>query len=599
MADSQEGGGPQAATTGDVQMHEAPPRTLGGMLRRIGPGMILAGSIVGSGELIATTSTGAEAGFTLLWLIVIGCLIKVFTQVELGRCAITLGNTTLVTMNNVPGPRLGVQCGSWAARGNWILVFWLAMFLATIGQLGGIVGGVGQALALGFPLTAEGRQYNEELDARVKHKVASAQLAMIRKSLDGDLSPERRAALDEQIESLEQEIGEFAPQIESQQHREAIHTGIASSQAVSDDLTARLAAVGQSDSATAAALRQSLAEVQRELAELDAQRDQVGAIPDPLDHKLWVVITSVLTAGLLVVGQYKFIERFSTIMVASFTLITIVNVVALQFQPEWAVSTQQLLEGMIPRVDDTKSLGIALATFGIIGVGANELIAYPYWCLEKGYARFTGPRDETDTWAQRARGWLRVMQLDAWCSMVVYTFATIAFFILGAAILSTTGLRPEKQEMIRTLAAMYEPVFGATAEILFLVGAFAVLYSTFFVATAGHARTASDAMGVTGMLRLTDRRRKIGIKVFSAVIPLLAGAVYWFYPNPVALVLLGGVMQALMLPMLGCAALYYRYYYGDRRLQPGIVWDACLWISFVGFLVVGVYLAWGQIEKVL
>ena len=47
-------------------------------------GMILAGSIVGSGELVPTR-TGAEAGFHFLWLIIIGCVIKVFTQIELAR----------------------------------------------------------------------------------------------------------------------------------------------------------------------------------------------------------------------------------------------------------------------------------------------------------------------------------------------------------------------------------------------------------------------------------------------------------------------------------------------------------------------------------
>ena len=55
--------------------------------------MIVAGSIVGSGELIATTKTGAEAGFTLLWLILIGCVVKVFVQVELGRRAVITGET--------------------------------------------------------------------------------------------------------------------------------------------------------------------------------------------------------------------------------------------------------------------------------------------------------------------------------------------------------------------------------------------------------------------------------------------------------------------------------------------------------------------------
>ena len=70
------------------------PTTITGILRNVGPGMILAGSIVGSGELIATTRTGAEAHFDFLWLIIIGCIIKVFAQIELGRYAITSGGTT-------------------------------------------------------------------------------------------------------------------------------------------------------------------------------------------------------------------------------------------------------------------------------------------------------------------------------------------------------------------------------------------------------------------------------------------------------------------------------------------------------------------------
>ena len=37
-----------------------PPRTLGRALRQIGPGLILAGAIVGTGELIATTNLGRE-----------------------------------------------------------------------------------------------------------------------------------------------------------------------------------------------------------------------------------------------------------------------------------------------------------------------------------------------------------------------------------------------------------------------------------------------------------------------------------------------------------------------------------------------------------
>ena len=119
-----------------------PPKTFGGVLRQLGPGLIIAGAIVGSGELVATTAVGAEAGFVLLWLIIIGCLIKVFVQIEFGRYTITTGRTPRAGLNEVSGPR---------ARVNWLLWFWLVFSLVALVQLGGIIGGVGQALTIQQP----------------------------------------------------------------------------------------------------------------------------------------------------------------------------------------------------------------------------------------------------------------------------------------------------------------------------------------------------------------------------------------------------------------------------------------------------------------
>ena len=80
---------------------------------------------------------------------------------------------------------------------------------------------------------------------------------------------------------------------------------------------------------------------------------------------------------------------------------------------------------------------------------------YPYWCVEKGYARFCGPRQSTRDWEQRARGWIRVMHLDIICSMVIYTIATLAFYLLGAGVLKGMGLVPAAKEMIQVLSNIY------------------------------------------------------------------------------------------------------------------------------------------------
>ena len=61
-----------------------PPSSWVGRLRYCGPGFILSASIVGSGELIATTTLGAKAGFTTLWVILLSCLVKVALQ-QIGR----------------------------------------------------------------------------------------------------------------------------------------------------------------------------------------------------------------------------------------------------------------------------------------------------------------------------------------------------------------------------------------------------------------------------------------------------------------------------------------------------------------------------------
>ena len=502
-----------------------PPKTLSGTLRKLGPGIIIAGSIVGSGELIATTKVGAEAGFWLLWLIVIGCVIKVFAQIEMGRYTITWNETPLAALNKVPGPRWKV---------NWIIWYWTIMTLLIISQQGGIVGGVGQALAISQPLTEQGAAYNDLQDQLVS---AQVQLAMHNANLSSatDLSPGDVSALTSRISTLSQEV----------QNVPAIHKNV--------------------------------------------------------DAYIWATLMALLTSVLMFIGHYGMIQSVSTVLVALFSLITIVTLILLQFTP-WGVTGSEFATGLrfqLPQVDTSSTVNpvtTALATFGIIGMGAGELLMYPYWCLEKGYAKFTGIRDQTTSWLQRAKGWLRVLQIDAWSSMAVYTFTTIIFYLLGAAVLWRTGLNPNGSDMIRTLSEMYVPVFGAWAQPVFLFGAFAVLFSTFFVVAAGYSRMVADAFGLFGFHDGSEASRFRWTRWISSIWPIVALITYIFVANPVAMVLASGVAQAVMLPMLAIAILYFRYKRTDERLIPGRVWDALLWISSAGLMLAGLWSLYQQIS---
>ncbi len=476
-----------------------PPTSLWRMFGHLGPGMIIAGAVVGSGELIGTTKTGAQAGFWLLWLVIVGCVIKVFVQVEFGRYAISSGVTTMAAMNEVPGPRF---------RANWLLWYWLVMFTVSLGQLGGIVHGVGQAMAMYVPIDGSFNRLLAEQDAWDKVAAAEAK------------QPEPRAPSRLGFRPSPYTPGFF----------------------FTDDIT-------------------------------------------------WAALITIATIGLLVVGRYGLVQHLSTLMVVGFTGVTVFCVLALQTMPKWAVGWGDLAEGLSfrlpPAADPLTPLVTALATFGIIGMGTNELITYPYWCLEKGYARFTGRRDDTAAWTTRALGWLGVMRWDAFVSMVVYTFATVAFYLLGAAVLHREGKDPSDSQMIRTLSEMYVPVFGPWTRWLFLAGAFSVLFSTFFSATAGHTRVAADAVRVFGAGARDESGYRWWVRAFCWFFPLFSLTTCVFIRNPVLLVLASGVMQAIMLPMLGAAALWFRYRRCDPRLAPRRWWDVLLWLSALGLLAAG------------
>ncbi len=127
----------------DPSLAEDPPASWSGRLKYLGPGLVLTASIVGSGELIATTALGARAGFTALWIILVSCAVKVALQLQFGRHTILTGETCLTAFNKLPGP-------SWRGA-HWTIWCWLLIQPLKILQVGGIVGGVAMVLNIVIP----------------------------------------------------------------------------------------------------------------------------------------------------------------------------------------------------------------------------------------------------------------------------------------------------------------------------------------------------------------------------------------------------------------------------------------------------------------
>ena len=420
----------------------------------MGPGFILSASIVGSGELIATTRLGAQAGWVTLWIILVSCLVKVAVQLEFGRHAIYSGKTTMAALNSLPGPRIG--------RAHWSVWTWLVLMIVKMLQVGGIVGGIALVLAMVLP-----------------------------------------------------------------------------------------------------------------------------AVP----LWVWCYLAAIAVSLIIYRGHYRPVERISLIFIGLFTLLTLISVVAVQATP-FRIEGAELISGLLFKLPPEAVL-VAIGAFGITGVGGDEIMGYNYWLLEKGYAAYTGARDDSPAWVFRAKGWIRVMTLDALLSMIVYTLMTAAFYMLGAAILHSQGLLPEGMALVETLSRLYTESLGNWAGMLFVIGAFVVLFSTLFGALALWTRLFSDAFAQIGWLNFKDtRERHKAIALVAWIVPFIWATLFLLVKLPAMMVIIGGVAGTGILLIVVMAVLYFRYKEAPACLPTSKTYDLILWISIVVIGLVALYGTW-------
>ena len=299
-----------------------------------------------------------------------------------------------------------------------------------------------------------------------------------------------------------------------------------------------------------------------------------------LSTEVWVLISCLITWLLLYFGSYRSLERTLLAMVLFFSFMTLIIALAMQ-STEYQVNLNQISEGLSFSLP-TEYLPLALAVFGFTGISYGEIMAYTYWCLEKGYAENTGNDIE------EKKHWIKTMQTDVWITVFFITLGTLPFFFLGAGVLNNV---PELQESLATssfwdvdvissLQNMFSLVLGGWAKWLFIILAFFVLFSTLLSGTAAFTRTISDYLISMGLVKeKTDTRTKL-IKLVAFVIPFLSGLFYFILPNPITLLLIAGIWAAMGLPIVNIGALYLVNKL-EPALQPKVSTKVILWVSLV------------------
>ena len=176
--------------------------------------------------------------------------------------------------------------------------------------------------------------------------------------------------------------------------------------------------------------------------------DWLGLGEDPegaqiVGKNIWGFLAFLVVALILWRGFYGELEKLVALLVAGFSLSIVVAVFLLIVfpDPRYPLSFGDVLSGStfsLGDLDPQLAAFAVISLLGALGTTANELFMYPYWILEKGYARHLGPAN-SDGWVDRARGWVRVLRVDTGSATLLATVITGAYFLVGSAVLHQHG----------------------------------------------------------------------------------------------------------------------------------------------------------------
>jgi len=302
---------------------------------------------------------------------------------------------------------------------------------------------------------------------------------------------------------------------------------------------------------------------------------------------VWTVVVLAVVITLLVRNKYRVVERVSFVMVVVFTVGTVILALGLPLTP-FAYGMSDLASGFSFTIP-AGAFGIAIAVFGLTGVGADEMTTYTYWCMEKGYAAWTGPQDGTSARERRAAGWIKVMQTDVALGWLITTVCSVSFYLLGAAVLQPQQLVPEGNDVITTLSRMYTDTLGEWAQYGFLVAAIAVLGSTLMASTAAIPRLWTNTLGILGIIDFYDmKQRNRLIRILTVVMPIILAATFLGIQAPLAMVTIGGIGGAVFLVAVVIAVWKLRYTGVPKKLRGGPLLTVMLVLASAAVVFLGV-----------
>lgn len=311
-----------------------------------------------------------------------------------------------------------------------------------------------------------------------------------------------------------------------------------------------------------------------------------------------LIIAAIVTAG----QSYSVLERFQTAVVGLLLLAIVVAVGVTQV--DWPAALRGMFVPMLPTYDPwvhqqypdipaRQTAVLALAVFvGAIGGGPYDYIGYLSFFRDKRWgllqpAGGDGPAatnrriDLSETNLTRGRTWLRAPILDVFTSFICVAVFTMAFNILGAAILRPDRLVPKDFDLLTPQVAFLTQIHPSL-KYLYQLGIFAAFFGTIYGALEVYSRTAFESFRpIVARLRHTPYERfRLPVCLYAGLGGML---LLWTVKDPMQI-----VAPAALIGTITCGIWCFAMIWTDRRCLPAPLRMNLLWLLLT--LIAGVSL---------
>jgi Mn2+/Fe2+ NRAMP family transporter len=313
--------------------------------------------------------------------------------------------------------------------------------------------------------------------------------------------------------------------------------------------------------------------------------------------QLWTVIIILVTAAIVLLGQYEGVEKVSS-YVAIVRTLAIVTAAVIVFP-----KLGQLAGGVVPQIPANVQYQEVLPWLGFMLAGAAGLMWYSYWVGARGYGAAALKQEEPIDLTQLNReerqylkGWITQMLLSNTLAVIGALLAALAFLILGGELLRPEGIVPKESQVAETLGRLLGNLWGSFGFWFMIAIVFITFCSTTLSVQDGFGRMFADGTQIIAQ-GFNMRGRWVNEKFLQRayIVVLLAGlpiAVYLLFGKPVGLLQTAGAIEAAHIPIVAGLTLYLNHRMLTKDLRPSKVIFGGTVIAalfFAGFAVIYLY----------